>query len=354
MDFYEDMTIELERYFRTLDPNFDAKRKYPYEISKYELRQYVRKNQIKFPLEQIDEIPQEVIIKKIQEIEENFKVQDAYDSNRKKKYVTRKLLERYINLQRKRLLPCRKREVHISDELQTKINSKIISEEICKVIKCIEQEFQNGIDVFPRLSKGSRKIGEKYDDTLLHEFSIYHFHLSNMKKDNAKSYERTDELLFVYIPILDNKNAYFLDVINEHTDNKVFEDIGLLNLIERNWPALLEPFTLRDIKNPSSLSISDNEQYQQLRHNCINSTITLENGKEVMKPGFGITISGRSPYVLLYTNRIMKEIALIERLCKKEIQENPNINFKLKLVNNIFEINMYPGEILRYQVIIFL
>lgn len=339
MDFYEDLTIELERYFQKQDPRFDAKEEYPYKISMIELKQYVQRKQINFPLEQMDLMHTEDIIKKIHEIERTFNVEDAYDWDRKRKYVPGRLLDRYINLQRKRLLPCCKREVHISKELKAKIDNKEIPEKICEVIKCIRQELQNGIDVSPRLSKGARKIGEKYDDTLLNEFSIYHFHLSNEKKDNAKSYERTNELLFVYIPINDNNNAYFLNVVDNHINNEVFADIGLLQLIENNWPFLLDPYTFRNIKNSGSLSISTNEQYRSLRKICVNSSITLEDKKEVMKPGLGRMINGKSIYTKLATMRVMKQIAWLENLCKKKMQENPNIDFKLKLTNNnIFEI----------------
>lgn len=346
MDFYEDLTIELERYFQIQDPKFDAKEEYPYKITLLELRQYVQRKQINFPLEQMDLMNTEDIIKKIHEIERTFNVEDAYNWNRKRKYVPRRLLDRYINLQRKKLLPCRKREVHISKELNARIANKEIPEKICEVIHCIKQELQDGIDVSPRLSKESKKIREKYDDTLLDEFSIYHFHLSNVKKNNAKSYERTDELLFVYIPIDDNKNAYFLNVVDNHINNEVFADIGLLQLIENNWPFLLDPYTFRNIKKSRSLSISTNEQYRNLRQICVNSTIILEDKKEVMKPGLGRMSNGESIYIQLYTMRVMKIIAGVENQCKKAIQENPNIDFKLKLGDSTCEIYRLPDNTL--------
>lgn len=346
MDFYEDLTTELENYFQMQGFNFDIKKRYSYEISKDELKQYVQREQINFPLTQIDSMSSEDVIKKIQEIEETFKVEDAYDWNKKRRHVLVRLLERYVNLQRKRLHPLCKREVHISKELYVRINNKEFPERICKAINCIKHDLQNGIDVSPRLSKGSRKIGEKYDDTLLSEFSIYHFHLSNIKEANGKSYERTNELLFVYIPIFDNKDAYFLNVVDSHADNKVFADIGLLQLIKNNWPSLLNRYTFQDIKDSRTMPISTNEQYQNLRKMRVNSLITLEDKTEVMKPGFGIMSNGKSLYINCYVRYVMRQLEMIESQCKKAIQENPNIDFKLKLGDSTCEIYRLPDNAL--------
>lgn len=345
MDFYKDLTTELENYFQMQGFNFDIKEWYPYEISKYELKQYVQRKQINIPLNQIDSMSSEEIIKKIQEIEETFKVEDAYDWNRKRRYIPNRLLEIYINLQRKQLYPCCKREVHISKELNTRINNKEFSEGVCKAINCIKHELQNGINVSPRLSKGARKIGKKSDDTLLYEFGIYHFHLSNIKEANGKSYKRTDELLFVYVPIFDNKDAYFLNVVDSHADNSVFEDIGLLQLIENNWPDLLDPYAVRNIKNSSVLSISKNEQYEEALQKRVNSSITLKDKKEIMGPGLGRMSNGKSVYVKLSALSGMKQIARLENQCKEKMQENPNIDFKLKLVNDTFEIECIQKEL---------
>ena len=99
VDFYGDLIIELERYFRNHDSNSDTKRECLYKILKQELKRYVQKQRINFPKNEIDLMSIEDVIKEIQEIGKTFRKEEADDLNRKKKYVLYNLLERYVNLQ---------------------------------------------------------------------------------------------------------------------------------------------------------------------------------------------------------------------------------------------------------------
>ena len=51
----------------------------------------------------------------------------------------------------------------------------------------------------------------------------------------------------------------------------------LLNIVERNWPNLLEPYRLKDICSLNEQF--DDEQYEQIREAHISTLIQTENDK---------------------------------------------------------------------------
>ena len=243
-----------------------------------------------------------------------------------KKLNTDKLLELYIYLQKRMITPI-KRNVILSNELIYKITHKEINNDLINVINIIKMEFENGIDVNPRLSKSLEQIS--FNDKLLNDWNIYHLHLSNHKNNKEYYfYDRTSQLLFIY---LTNSTAYFLDICDEHKNNPViFSQQKLLKIIDDNWHDLLSKYRLSEIV---SVDIKDDLNRAIARNK---NTFYLEtiNGKVYLPPGGGLTSAGTSQRCLKITDDIINEIKTILYYYLKKYQSSNSINdlsFKIKL-----------------------
>lgn len=243
-----------------------------------------------------------------------------------KKLNTDKLLELYIYLQKRMITPI-KRNVILSNELIYKITYKEINNDLINVINIIKMEFENGIDVNPRLSKSLEQIS--FNDKLLNDWNIYHLHLSNHKNNKEYYfYDRTSQLLFIY---LTNSTAYFLDICDEHKNNPViFSQQKLLKIIDDNWHDLLSKYCLNEIV---SVDVKDdlNRAIARDKNTFYFETI---NGKVYLPPGGGLTSAGTSQRCLKITDDIINEIKTILYYYLKKYQSSNSINnlfFKIKL-----------------------
>lgn len=243
-----------------------------------------------------------------------------------KKLNTDNLLELYIYLQKRMITPI-KRNVILSNELIYKITHKEINNDLINVINIIKMEFENGIDVNPRLSKSLEQIS--FNDKLLNDWNIYHLHLSNHKNNKEYYfYDRTSQLLFIY---LTNSTAYFLDICDEHKNNPViFSQQKLLKIIDDNWHDLLSKYRLSEIV---SVDVKDDLNRAIARNK---NTFYLEtiNGKVYLPPGGGLTSAGTSQRCLKITDDIINEIKTILYYYLKKYQSSNSINdlsFKIKL-----------------------
>lgn len=243
-----------------------------------------------------------------------------------KKLNTDKLLELYIYLQKRMITPI-KRNVILSNELIYKITHKEINNDLINAINIIKMEFENGIDVNPRLSKSLEQIS--FNDKLLNDWNIYHLHLSNHKNNKEYYfYDRTSQLLFIY---LTNSTAYFLDICDEHKNNPViFSQQKLLKIIDDNWHDLLSKYRLSEIV---SVDVKDdlNRAIARNKNTFYFETI---NGKVYLPPGGGLTSAGTSQRCLKITDDIINEIKTILYYYLKKYQSSNSINdlsFKIKL-----------------------
>lgn len=146
----------------------------------------------------------------------------------------------------------------------------------------IKLKLENGEDVNPFLSK--QAIRPKFQDFLLLDWNIHHFHLNNL---NSGGYfnDRSDYLLMV---LFKNGFAHFID-IEHHNDNEVFVKREYLKIIKDNWPEIITSYELK-----GALDVSfnpTNDEIKKLRKNQINTCLKIDD--KVYAPiGGGITTAG--------------------------------------------------------------
>jgi len=175
-----------------------------------------------------------------------------------------------------------KRKVFLSKELASKSDKRIAS---------IVKKFADGIDVNPHLSKTISNIDFK--DMLLNDWGIYHFHLGE-KIDSSGFIERTADVLF---GIITNTNAYLVDIMPH--DN--WSEINLLEIIDANWPQLLET---REVKGfIPEWTIKKNDEVFEMRKARLNYMVELKNGKIFNPNNMGYASSGHTISSVLNAQR---------------------------------------------------
>lgn len=152
-------------------------------------------------------------------------------------------------------------------------------------ISQIEQNFLSGKDVNGYLSRNS-KLSSKHD-YLLYDWGIHHLHFDDVYYSGLTKKQRSSELLFLRVT---DSTVYFLAV----SDHQAFAELGLLEILNENWPEVTNQFKLvGDFEASVSLTAKDR---QRLRSAKLNVMPALKDGKALMTlmMGGGIASSGDS------------------------------------------------------------
>ncbi len=141
---------------------------------------------------------------------------------------------------------------------------------------------RTGQPLHPYQSRQIRNL-EK-NDLLLADWNIQHLHLGEHVAGQVFA-DRTGPLL--YATFLSDE-AYFIAVM----DHASFSEVGLLEIVDANWPGYLERFTLKGVLGVSPVPSSGD--VKQLRRAGVQTVIPLGSGRVLAPPGGGYTTAGTS------------------------------------------------------------
>ncbi len=220
--------------------------------------------------------------------------------DRQRSTDTSYLLERYFRAMAKMIAP-RPRRVHYSAELRAKLGT--LEERYRQPLATIEVRFEAGGDLTEFLSTLASNVDKP--DAMLNDFGIHHLHLGDKRSSKAKRVKRSDRLLMVWVGVDD---AHLID-IRPHPEQRDIDDNGwshqeYLDVIERNWPHLLDPY---EVPGVSGASISNSGRRALQRKNA--NVVTQVGNRAIAPPGGGMTASGAN---LKHVVMVMKLLRLIE------------------------------------------
>ena len=172
----------------------------------------------------------------------------------------------------------------------------------------LEYNITKGNDLSPYQSKQLKSI-EKHDK-MLYDWGIQHLHLG-IKMGNEALRERTSNLLYT---IFDNSMAYFIGIYT-HSD---FESLSLLEIIQQNWPQLIEPYRLKGpVAYESNIEVND---IGKMRKAGI-TTFQKISGNLYFSPGGGISMSDTSIEASRKSNKYLDFFETIECQLKENLIE---------------------------------
>ncbi|QQL44065.1 hypothetical protein [Sulfuriroseicoccus oceanibius] len=173
----------------------------------------------------------------------------------------------------------------------------------------LEEAFTNGDNVKPWQSKLVDKVS--YEDGLLNDYGVLHFHLGDTLEGNGYM-KRTGPLLFA---IVRDAAVYEIGVYG----HGAWYELDILNIIDRNWPFLLDPVTIKAID--TAYSPKTKEEVKALRDANVCSIISLDSGRIVMPIGGGVATDGTSNDAVHSADYWAKFLCDADKLVIEHIEE---------------------------------
>ena len=211
---------------------------------------------------------------------------------------------------RSRMIPPKRRSVHVSKELQSKLLT--IDSHWATLVNVVNTHFQTGGRVSKFLSK--KIFDATFNDSLLNDYGVHHFHLSDQLDNKGFFVTRSDMLLFALVR---DSDAFFIDVV-PHPDERTTTDFGwvrqdLLTIINSNWPELLESH----IAKGTSGDILTDAQKKELRQRHINVIHQVGN-KAIFPIGGGVTSAGTNMICQVLGDKLVHEIKNLQHYCETQ------------------------------------
>ncbi len=163
--------------------------------------------------------------------------------------------EKYFNVVW-RLVRMQPRTVHVAREFKCPPKHQAAIDVICnKVI--------SGADLNPYLSRYLPRAD--YNDLLLNDWDIYHFHL-------GLSFDRSDRLLLrgtkhLLFARVTDRDFYAIDV----RDHRSFEQQDLLEIVHDNWPGAIQQYRIG--AGTVEVSITEPSERKQLRRAGVSALV---------------------------------------------------------------------------------
>lgn len=161
----------------------------------------------------------------------------------------------------------------------------ICPNECKKGLTLIEESITKGSDLTLFMSR--QIVNLKYNDLLLNDWGIYHFHL-NTEKDKDGFIKRSAWLLLAYI---DETHVYFINVYH-HNKRNLWTHQRMIKILHDNWPHAIEKFHLKGVLELNEKI--DDITYDRLRKAGISTFVEVEKGKIYGLIGGGYATDGSS------------------------------------------------------------
>lgn len=229
----------------------------------------------------------------------------------------------FFNFKR-RLIPKKRRKILRSKEFSCPQNLK-------NGLTLFEEKMIKGEDSYPHLSRNIKNLD--YNDSLLNDWGIYHFHLGSTMEDDG-FISRTGPVLFGRF---DDNNFYFINVMDHGSWTKQ----EMIKVLHENWPTSISSWRLGDIIGLSHVP-SDHDIHQGRKFG-INQLVQIEPGVVYAPIGGGITTAKTSIEVsraVMYYDKLVLNLEnyikdqseqIMEQLRHQYSYSGDSLNFQLSI-----------------------
>ena len=235
------------------------------------------------------------------------------------------VIRQYWNMQ-KRLISDRPRRVVYSKEFHC-------PEEYERALAEFEERVRKGGNLHPFMS--DKILKSSYNDLLLNDWNIYHFHLTRRFRDDGFAARNKYEI-FAYV----TDDAFYMVQIYLHSEDHLYSKQEMVRIIRDNWPGLLERFHLNGV---SCLSEKvDDSSYEMLRKAHISTMVELGENEVYGMIGGGYASNGYSVEALrkadfwekrleVFQNIVVDNAGIILKTIEEnfDVCSNPYMNIKL-------------------------
>ena len=215
------------------------------------------------------------------------------------------ILLEFFKWQARQISP-QKRVVHYSKQFKTCSLNNELQAGLRQFISDCEQG--NSLTKYQ-----SRKINSAIagtSDDLYSHWGIHHFHLGTKPDPKYQSLVKgTNEFIFAKV---DNSNIYLIGIYKHKTD---WSKLEIINVIEDNWPQLLEPHKLHG----NVVATYDEDGIKHLRKARVNTAVTTSKGKSYILGG--VSADNSSINSVIQRNKFNNYLALYIQNLQNQKQE---------------------------------
>ncbi|WP_444659953.1 hypothetical protein ACRQV7_06960 [Caproiciproducens sp. R2] len=202
-----------------------------------------------------------------------------------------------------------------------------------------QSRVENGSDLTAFMT--TRRVNPNFNDLLLNDWNIHHFHLTRRFHPNGLA-KRSDYELFVYFT---DTTAYFLQVYR-HQKKHLFASQDLVRILHDNWPELISNRKLNDVLSLYPHAPSD-EEYDCLRKAHVLTMVEVKPGTVYFPLGGGYASDGSSTDAVRLSDHwhnLLKRIEIemvskpkelisaIKTICEND-EQAADVSFKLIAVS---------------------
>jgi hypothetical protein len=235
----------------------------------------------------------------------------------------------YFNVQHRKI-PEVPRKVLVSREFQCPPDLK-------DGLEFFRKKVENGDDLNPHVS---RKIKDtKFNDMLLNDWGIQHFHLGIKVISKGKSkglIEGTGPILFARVTA---NTIYFIDV----KGHNAFEDKDVMEIVHKNWPDSLGFRSPSGTKLATQSTSEDIAAIAKMPKAGIITAFDTADGTVYTAPGGGYTMNELSAVVIHNHNGNARTLKYYEDDIKDKVQE---------IGTRIRKITGHEGNALAFQLLV--
>jgi len=212
---------------------------------------------------------------------------------------------RFENYHRRRISTrqrdvCRTQPFHYPDE------SEIETDELVSRVDNIAEKAEAGENLNPFLSRRLKNLS--YEDALLNDWGIHHFHLGKEVKPDGFM-ESTGSLLYARV----TKDCIYMIGVFDHDS---FSDGDLIEVEHENWRYVISKYKL-----PNDIDLLydyKDDQIHELSKAGVQVPVKLDDGTVYMHPGGGYSSTGEGVGDVMVANGLQK----IFRSLDKSLQED--------------------------------
>lgn len=173
-----------------------------------------------------------------------------------------------------------------------------------KALHFFESCIQNGADLTPFMTQKIFNVA--YNDMLLNDWGIYHFHLSRRLREDG-FVGRSEYQIFAYV----SEEAVYLLKVYRHDTKDLYSQQKMLRILEENWPEVIEKYRI-----PGAIEIIqrlNDHEYALLREAHVSSFVELGKDGVYGLIGGGYASNGFSMEAIMRANYWNNRMAVLQR-----------------------------------------
>lgn len=231
----------------------------------------------------------------------------------------------------KRMVAIKPREIAKSKEF-------CVPTEYEQALQYFEQDARTGKNLNKYLSDSILKPAEP--DDLLNDWNIVHFHLTKRFRNDGFA-KRSNYQIFAWI----TDECLYMIQIYPHKEPYLYSKQEILQIVEHNWPQLLEPYRV-----PGAIKLTeklDDQAYADCHKAHISTMVQIGKNKVYYAMGGGYMSDGSSSEALRNADFWIERMRICENIIRKNMKKITSVirNLRSKVDSNYkIKMTMLPNN----------